>query len=131
MDHPVQDKVQRQDKTSVKPRKLPDDVLKTLREIVGERNVLAAGTETLVYECDGMMTHRHPPSAVVLPTSTDQISPIVRLLAEHQIPFVARGAGTGLSGGALATNGAVIIEMARLNRILEIDYDNRIAVVET
>jgi glycolate oxidase subunit GlcD len=66
-----------------------------------------------------------------LPTSTDQISPIVRVLAEREIPFVARGAGTGLSGGALATNGAVVIEMARLNQILEIDYDNRIAVVET
>src|SRR5882724_8652119 len=129
MDQTAHEKTESQKATGV--RKLPDEVLNGLRSIVGKQNVLASGTETLVYECDGMMTHRYPPSAVVLPTSTDQIAPIVRLLAQHQTPFVARGAGTGLSGGALATNGAVVIEMARLNQILEIDYDNRIAVVET
>ncbi|HZS46881.1 MAG TPA: FAD-linked oxidase C-terminal domain-containing protein [Blastocatellia bacterium] len=112
-------------------RKLPDSVLNSIRSIVGDANVLESDTEILPYECDGMMTHRYRPSAIVLPTSSDQVAPIVRVLAEHSIPFVARGAGTGLSGGALATNGAVVIEMARLNRILEIDYDNRLAVVET
>src|SRR4051794_26189528 len=107
MDHTVHDNVKNSNPELAARRKLPDTVLLGLCEIVGERNVLASGTETLVYECDGMMTHRHPPSAVILPTSTEQIAPIVKLLAKHQIPFVARGAGTGLSGGALATNGAV------------------------
>src|SRR5882724_1881301 len=129
MDQTAHEKTESQKATGV--HELSESTLQALRDIVGKENVLASGTETLVYECDGMMTHRYPPSAVVLPTSTDQIATIVRLLAEHQIPFVARGAGTGLSGGALATNGAVVIEMARLNRILKIDYDNRIAVVET
>ena len=90
MRHSVQDNLETS-KSGQKPeRKLAEALLDAMRDIVGKDNVLESGTETLVYECDGMMTHRYPPSAVVLPNTTDQVAPIVRLLAEHAIPFVAR-----------------------------------------
>jgi glycolate oxidase subunit GlcD len=67
---------------------------------------------------------------VIFPSTTEQVSQSVKVLSRHRIPFVARGAGTGLSGGALAASDAVIVEMARMNRILKLDFENRLAVVE-
>jgi glycolate oxidase subunit GlcD len=106
------------------------DWIKELRAIVGAENVLADKDELLVYECDALSIHKRMPRAVILPATTEQVSRSVRVLWEHDIPFVARGAGTGLSGGALAEHGGVIIELARMNKILKIDYENRRAVVE-
>ena len=84
----------------------------------------------LVYESDGLTQYRHPPSAVVLPRTTDELSRVLALLHAEGRVFVARGSGTGLSGGALAIDGAVLVGTARMNRILEIDPENRRARVQ-
>ncbi len=84
----------------------------------------------LVYESDGLTQYRHPPSAVVLPRTTDELSRVLALLHAEGRVFVARGSGTGLSGGALAIEGAVLVGTARMNRILEIDPENRRARVQ-
>lgn len=84
----------------------------------------------VAYESDGLTAYRVSPRAVVLPASTDEVSEVVRLLHEADVEIVPRGAGTGLSGGALPTPDGVIVGMARMNRILSIDEDDRIAVVQ-
>ncbi len=106
-----------------------------LREILGPRNIAVEDDELMVYECDAMTTHKSRPLAVVFPASTDEVVRVVRLLASNGIPFGPRGAGTGLSSGAIGLGcekgmRSVTIEMARLNRILEVDYANRRAVVQ-
>ncbi|MGI8997476.1 MAG: FAD-binding oxidoreductase, partial [Pyrinomonadaceae bacterium] len=107
-----------------------DQLLEKLRRIVGTNGVLSEPDELLVYECDGLTQHKHPPRAVVFPASTEQVAAIVRALVEAYVPFAPRGAGTGLSGGALALNRGVIIELARMRRLLKVDLENRLAVVE-
>src|SRR5437763_15921950 len=79
---------------------------------------------------DGLPTHRRMPDLVVLPGTREQLVAVVRLLAAHDVPFVPRGAGTGLSGGALADGAAVLLVLTRLNRILSLDPGNRVAAVE-
>ena len=79
---------------------------------------------------DGLPTHRRIPDLVVLPGSREELIAVVRLLAAHDVPFVPRGAGTGLSGGALADEETVLLVLTRLNRIVRIDQGNRLAVVE-
>ena len=107
-----------------------DNLIDNLSEIVGSENVLSKPDELLVYECDGLTQHKHRPRAVVFPSSTDETSAIMRELAHANVPFTPRGAGTGLSGGALALNSGVVIEMARMRKILHIDVENRRAVVQ-
>src|SRR5256885_14016977 len=102
----------------------------TLAEIVGPRHVRTALPERLTYARDGLPTHRRVPGVVVLPGSRDEVVAVVRLLAALGVPFVPRGAGTGLSGGALADDDAVLMVLPRLHRILAPDPKNRIAVVE-
>src|SRR5437588_409594 len=102
----------------------------TLAEIVGPRHVRTALPERLTYAKDGLPTHRRVPGVVVLPGNRDEVIAIVRLLGALGMPFVPRGAGTGLSGGALADGDAGLLVLTRLNRILAIDPKNRIAVVE-
>jgi glycolate oxidase subunit GlcD len=116
---------------TVEHRKLPQPVVDRLRAAIGARNVLIEAEELLVYEADALTVIKHLPSAVVLPKNTEEVSAVVKILAEENIPFTPRGAGTGLTGGSIAFDGSVIIELARLNRILEIDFENRLAVVET
>jgi len=82
------------------------------------------------YECDGLTGHRVVPSLVALPGSAAEVQAVVRLCAEGRIPFVARGAGTGLSGGALPVAEGIVISLARLTRILEIDIERGEIVVE-
>jgi glycolate oxidase subunit GlcD len=107
-----------------------DALINNLCAIVGGENVLSKPDELLVYECDGLPQHKHRPRAVVFPASTEETSSIMRELARANVPFTPRGAGTGLSGGALALNSGVVIEMARMRKILRIDTENRIAVVQ-
>jgi glycolate oxidase subunit GlcD len=107
-----------------------DLLTEQLRAIVGDEAVRAEPDELLVYECDGLPQHKHLPRAVVFPDSTAQVSKVLALLAREQVPFTPRGAGTGLSGGALAMNQGVVIELARMRQILEIDAVNRLAVVQ-
>lgn len=109
---------------------LPVPVIDKLKSALGDKNVLTERDELLVYESDALTIHKRVPSAVVIPGNGEEVAAAVRILAAEGIPFLPRGAGTGISGGALSTGGAVIIEMARLNRILKIDYENRLAVVE-
>jgi glycolate oxidase subunit GlcD len=101
-----------------------------LAEIVGPRHVRTAAAERVTYARDGLPTHRRVPGVVVLPGTRDEVVAVVRLLAALGVPFVPRGAGTGLSGGALADRDAVLLVLTRLNRILAIDPRNRIAWVE-
>jgi len=116
----------RSDKTG-----LPPSVADELIAVVGKQFVLTSPDELLVYEADALTIHKHTPAAVVIPATAEQLSACVKILASERIPFAPRGAGTGLSGGALSLHGAVIFELARLNKILKIDYENRIAIVET
>jgi glycolate oxidase subunit GlcD len=107
-----------------------DNIIKKLRDVVGLESVLSEPDELLVYECDGLPQHKYRPRAVVFPSTTEETSAIMRILAEGRVPFTPRGAGTGLSGGALALNQGVVVELARMRRILEIDEINRTAVVQ-
>ena len=100
-----------------------------LSEIVGVRHVLERPAETFVYTADGLPGYRKQPTLVVLPGTRDEVIAVVRLLAKLGVPFVPRGAGTGLSGGALA-DGAVLLGLHRLRRVIEIDTENRTALVE-
>jgi glycolate oxidase subunit GlcD len=109
----------------------PDAIIEELRDLVGDENVLSEPDELLVYECDGLPQHKHPPRAVVFPNSTEETSEVLALLHDEGISFAPRGAGTGLSGGALAINRGVVIELARMRKILEVDRENRVARVQT
>jgi glycolate oxidase subunit GlcD len=108
-----------------------DEIVEELREIVGDENVLSEPDELLVYECDGLPQHKHPPRAVVFPNSTEETSQVLALLHDEGVSFAPRGAGTGLSGGALAIDRGIVIELARMRKILQIDTENRIARVQT
>ena len=105
-------------------------VLQELAAIVAPQPLLTQPEDMLVYECDGHTLDKAPPDVVVFPTCTEQVVDIVKLANRHDVPFVARGAGTGLSGGALALEGGIVIEMCRMNKILEVDYGNQRAVVQ-
>jgi glycolate oxidase len=101
-----------------------------LRAIAGRDAVLANPSELLVYECDGFTIEKNRPDVVVFPTTTEQVVEIVKVCNEENVPFLPRGAGTSLSGGCLPVGGGVVISLARMKRILEVDYRNRYAVVE-
>src|SRR2546425_9067015 len=101
-----------------------------LEAIVGRDGVLSDPEELLVYESDGLTLFRALADFVVFPRSAEDVAAIVRLANREALPFVARGAGTGLSGGCLPSEGGVVISLMRMNRVLEVDYDNQIAVVE-
>ena len=108
-----------------------DTLIENLRAAVGREAVLTEADELLVYECDGLPQHKYPPRAVVFPASTEEVAEILRVLARARVPFAPRGAGTGLSGGALAVDRGVVIELARMRRLLKLDVENRLATVET
>jgi glycolate oxidase len=104
--------------------------LQELRGILGPHGLISSSEELRTYECDGLTNFRVIPSAVVLPDSTEQVQAVVRLCHRERIPFVARGSGTGLSGGALPVTGGIVICLARMKRILEVDLINARVVVE-
>ncbi len=97
---------------------------------LGAGNVLTDPTQLRTYECDGLTGYRVVPALVALPATAEQVAATVRVCARAGIPFVARGAGTGLSGGALPVADGVVISLQRLRRVLEVDPVNRRAVVE-
>ncbi|TVP44368.1 MAG: FAD-binding protein, partial [Gemmatimonadales bacterium] len=98
--------------------------------MVGDAGYLDDADRLIVYESDGLTQYRVSPWAVVLPRTADEAARVLRILHEARLPIVPRGAGTGLSGGALATQGGVIVGTARMNRILEVDPVNRRARVQ-
>ena len=88
------------------------------------------GVEVLTYECDALAHLRAAPAAVVLPSTAAEVQAIVRLCVQEGVPFVPRGHGTGLSGGALPVAGGIVIALSRLNRVLDVDIPNRRVTVE-
>jgi glycolate oxidase len=105
-------------------------LLQEFRSIVDKRGLVTSPEELRTYECDGLTNFRVVPAAVLLPTSTEQVQAIVRICHRERVPFVARGSGTGLSGGALPVDKGIVISLARMNRILEVDFPNARVVVE-
>jgi glycolate oxidase len=107
-----------------------DAVVAALRAIVPGEGVIAAEREMRPYESDGLTAYRQLPMVVVLPSTTEQVSRVLAYCHAEGIKVVPRGAGTSLSGGALPLADGVLLGMAKFNRIREIDFDNRVAVVE-
>src|SRR5580692_2379786 len=105
-------------------------ILDELRATVDGRGLISSPEELHTYECDGLTNFRVMPRAVLLPASTEQVQKIVRVCHRERIPFVARGSGTGLSGGALPVENGIVISLARMNRILEVDLPNARVTVE-
>jgi glycolate dehydrogenase FAD-linked subunit len=101
-----------------------------LRTTVGGDGLITNQSQLQTYECDGLTNFRVLPAAVVLPRTAEQVQAVVRLCARHKIPFVSRGAGTGLSGGALPAESGIVISLARMDHILEVDFANRFVVLE-
>jgi glycolate oxidase len=105
-------------------------VLAELRDAVDADGLIIERNQLQTYECDGLAVLRSLPAAVVLPRSTGQLEAVVRICARHGIPFVGRGAGTGLSGGALPDDRGIVISFARMTRILDVDVPNQRVTVE-
>ncbi len=113
-----------------RPVTISSQMVDALCAIVGREGVIYGEEELLVYECDAYTIEKQLPNVVVLPRTTEEVAAVVKLCAEHQLPIIPRGAGTSLSGTVLAVTGGVMIALTRMNRILEIDYRNRRALVE-
>lgn len=96
----------------------------------GPHSILYKKADLLAYDCDGFTIHKHLPKAVVFPKNTQEVSKLVKYCSDNGLPFLARGAGTGLSGGAIPVNGEVIISMVRMKKLISVDLENRRAVVE-
>ena len=105
------------------------DLIRELQALLGPANVLSLPEELLMYEYDGSI-EKSLPDAVVFPTTTQHVSAIVKIANKYDTPIVGRGAGTGLSGGAIPRAGGVMLVFARMNRILTVDYENLRAVVQ-
>ena len=109
---------------------LPETFVVELQEALGREHVITEPEQLRVYECDGLTGHRAVPELVVLPGSTEEVQVVLRACHRERVPFVARGAGTGLSGGATPIAGGVVVSLARMTRILEIDLESQRIVVE-
>jgi len=107
-----------------------DTIVAALRAIVPGEGVIATEREMRPFESDGLTAYRQLPLVVVLPDTTEQVSRVLRYCHEQNIKVVPRGAGTSLSGGALPLEDGVLLGLSKFKRIREIDYDNRVAVVE-
>jgi glycolate oxidase len=108
---------------------ITQEVIRTLRQIVGDRYVLVEKEDVIVYEQDGSI-FQVMPEIVVLPGDVEQVAAVVKAAKHANVPIVPRGSGTGLAGGAVPAEGGIMLSLTRLNRILKIDLANRIAVVE-
>ena len=109
---------------------LPREFLRAIEAALPPDAIVSEPEQLLVYECDGLTGHRAIPSLVVLPQGTQQVAAVVKACHAHGIPFVARGAGTGLSGGALPVVGGIVVSLARMTRVLEVDLAGGRIVVE-
>ncbi|WP_377888955.1 FAD-linked oxidase C-terminal domain-containing protein [Alkalihalobacillus sp. R86527] len=114
-----------------KKKKRPvDRHIKNLTNIVGAKSILFHKEDLLSYDCDGFTIHKALPKAVIFPKNTEEVAAAVTYCDTHNIPFLARGAGTGLSGGAIPLNEEVIISLVKMKNLLSVDYENRQAVVQ-
>lgn len=107
-----------------------DAIIAALRALVPGDGVISEAIRLKPYETDGLSAYRQPPLAVVLPRTTAEVAAVLRYCHQEGVRVIPRGAGTSLSGGALPLADAVVIGLMRMNRILEVDYENRLAVVE-
>lgn len=105
-------------------------IIKEFETVLGKNGVVQRREELLVYECDGLTSYRQRPAVVVLPKTTEEVAAAVKICDRHSIPWVARGAGTGLSGGALPVENCVLIVTALMRKILKIDLENQLVVVQ-
>ncbi len=108
-----------------------DQVVRRLLSVLPKRAVIHDPTETRAYECDALTAYKCPPLVAVLPSTTEEVAAVLRICHEEGVPVVPRGAGTSLAGGALPTADSVILGTARMNAVLETDYDNRIIRVQS
>ena len=119
------------------PRPNPDvltrkaELVRRLHALLPSDSVISDPVETKAYECDGLSAYRCPPMAAVLPRSTQEVAAVLKLCHEMNVPVVPRGAGTSLAGGALPTADSLILGVARLNDVLETDYENRVIQSQT
>jgi glycolate oxidase len=105
-------------------------IVKAFEQAIGKNGVIQKREELLVYECDGLTSYRQRPAVVVLPRTTGQVAAAVKICNQYNVPFIARGAGTGLSGGALPIENCVLIVTALMRQILDIDLENQRVVVQ-
>ncbi len=106
-------------------------LVERLRKVLPADAVIEDEMETRAYECDALTAYRCAPMAAVLPASTEEVAAVLRICHEEGVPVVPRGSGTSLAGGALPTADSVILGVARMNEVLETDYDNRVIRVQT
>ncbi len=106
-------------------------IVRRLRSVLPADAVIDDPAETRAYECDALTAYRCPPLCAVLPASTKEVSDVLRICHEEGVPVVPRGSGTSLAGGALPTADCVIVGVARLNQVLEVNYDDRFVRVQT
>ncbi|MBW4650924.1 MAG: glycolate oxidase subunit GlcD [Kastovskya adunca ATA6-11-RM4] len=105
-------------------------IAKQFEKVIGKSGVVRRKEELLTYECDGLTSYRQKPALVVLPRTTEEVAALVKICHQNDVPWVARGAGTGLSGGALPIQDCVLIVTALMKRILDIDLENQRIVVQ-
>ncbi len=105
-------------------------IIQQFEAVVGKNGVVQRREELITYECDGLTSYRQRPAVVVLPRTTEQVAEVVKICDRHSVPFIARGAGTGLSGGALPIENSVLIVTSLMRQILKIDLDNQRVVVQ-
>jgi glycolate oxidase len=108
----------------------PDSLIDDLRALVPPDRLLVDAAELFVYESDGFTIAHSRPAAVVFPITTDEVAAVVRTLVKHDAQIIPRGSGTGLAGGCVAYNNGVVVSTAKMNRVLKIDLENRVAHVE-
>jgi len=109
---------------------LANQLVTLFRQFLAVESVLFLEEERRPYECDGLSVYRQLPLLVVLPETVEQVQRVLRICSEHKVPVVARGAGTGLSGGALPLADGVLLSLAKFNQILDVDLQNRCARVQ-
>ncbi len=105
-------------------------IIKEFEKVLGKNGVVQRREELITYECDGLSSYRQRPDVAVLPRTTEQVADVVKICNKYSVPFIARGSGTGLSGGALPISNCVLIVTSLMRQILNIDLDNQRVVVQ-
>lgn len=105
-------------------------IIKEFEAVLGKNGVVQRREELITYECDGLTSYRQRPGVVVLPRTTEQVAQLVKICDRNSIPFIARGSGTGLSGGALPIEDSVLIVTSLMRQILSVDLNNQRVIVQ-